>query len=81
MRTPALGRSGLAAASLDIHPLNERAYAPLPPPRQGDQLINLITLIILIIFVKQRTYLARPPPAEPPNLKRTQKYQILQIVE
>jgi hypothetical protein len=35
------------------------AHTPLPPPRQDDQLINLI---ILIVFVKQRTYLARPPP-------------------
>ena len=51
-------------------PQNERAYAPLPPPKQDDQLINLI---ILIIFVKQRTYLARPPPLGPPNPKNDPK--------
>jgi hypothetical protein len=52
--------------------------ARLPPPRQDDQLIDLI---ILIIFVKQRTYLATPHPAERQNLKRTQKYQILKMAE
>jgi hypothetical protein len=38
-------------------------------------------LIILIVFVKQRTYLATPLPAERPKLKRTQKYQILKMAE
>ena len=51
-------------------PYNERAYASLPPPRQDDQLSNLI---ILTIFVKQRTYLAPPPSAGSPNLKTDPK--------
>jgi hypothetical protein len=80
-----LGRSGLAAASFspDIHPLGRplrRMSARTRLCHHPGKVINNY-LIILIIFVKQRTYLARPPPAEPPNLKRTQKYQILQILE
>ncbi len=40
-----------------------------------------VILIILIIFVKQRTYLAPPHSAGPPNLKKDLKYQILKMVE
>jgi hypothetical protein len=36
---------------------------------------------MLIIFVKQKTYLTPSLPAELSNLKRTQKYQILKMAE
>ena len=45
-------------------------------PRRQDAQLN--HLDILSIFVKQRTYLPRPVPAEPLNHEKTQNYQILQ---